>query len=706
MFSFESISKIPFPRLKFSRLTTLAIGSGIGAAAGYGILPLVYLIPVGILFFLLASPKRIYFLIAFVLCTASGSFYKYRENIAAKYIPSTGTITGELRCTDRRTSALPTLEPPNVLNCQIEYDGKAFDAAVIFPPEQKRVVYGERFRFTGKIFPATPMGIRFDGSKFTETVPPLYGNRPLLRLENAEKLPSGISFFTPFFWLRDKLLSRLLNHVENPEVRAMAAKMFFSASAGTHHHLHNDFIISGTIHIFSVSGLHVTILAGMILILLKFLPFQWRYLTTAAIVPLYVLCTGASLPSIRAGIMFCIWCVMRSMLFYSPGWSAIMLTWCIFALFAPETVASLGAQYSFGITGALLLLLERLKELRQEDLEITDMMPRDGKLTARRRKFIKHKYSLLSTFLVAIVAFAAGSGISLRRQHLFVPGSIAANCLIPLFTPLLFGTFIFKLACFALPDIFDRFGAWLLTQTFQLLASTVSVLADIFGPVSAAEPALWTVILFYILLFTALGSQQKRTMLICGTLCALILWFIPLVKQNSTGKIIVVNHGSGTPALLAHIPNGSEYAEIIDIPDMACGNIAGRELRREGVLRVRAGFSRGIRNHAAGTRNLARQLPCTAFLPEYKRKNTAAFMRNLQQDNITISHAPSQFKVTMPQKDQVCWNIADGTKIQSTATDSGRDISIIFRDGEKCEAILPWSSIPVIWSVHIPADSK
>ncbi len=705
MFSFESISKISLPQLKLSCITAFAIGSGAGAAIGYGLLPWYYLLLVAALFFMLKSSPRRFLAAGAILCAISGICHKAADDANAAKIPSAGNICGELRCTDRRTSALPELMPPNILNCRIKSNGTAFNAAVIFPDEQKRVLYGEKFRFSGKIYPAVPAGLRFDGNKLTETLPALYGNRPLLRIDRAEKISGGYSFFTPFFLLRDKLLFRLLAHVDDQNVRTMAAKMFFSASAGVPRRLNNDFIISGTIHIFSVSGLHVTLLAGIILMILKFAPFKWSHLITAMTIPLYVLCTGASLPSVRAGTMVFVWCIMRSMFYYSPGWNAMMLTWSAFALLDPETVASLGAQYSFGITGALLLLLERLKELRREEQHITDMMPQSAQLTARRRKSVKLTHRIISTLTLPVVAFTAGSGISMRRQHLFVPGSIAANCLLPLFTPLLFGTLIFKLCCFILPDAFDRFGAWLLTKTFNAMVSMISALAEIFGPVATAEPPVWGVMLFYILFFTALRSQKVRTILICNMICAMMLWMMIFCKMDSPGKIIVINRSSGSPALLAYIPPGGECAEIVDNPDYSCGALAGRELRKNGVLRVRAGFSRGIRNNSAGMRALAKQLPCTAYIPSGKRKNTAAFMRNLQDENICCDKL-NIFHASETAKGHIKWHTADGIEINSVTADNGRHISIKFRDGDTREVTLPWCSRPVIWSMEIPPDKQ
>ena len=173
---------------------------------------------------------------------------------------------------------------------------------------------------------------------------------------------NSFSFLRPFLKIRNIFLKRLLCKIRDQEIAQMSALLFFGASQGAYSEHKQNFAASGIIHLFSVSGLHVTLVAGIILLFLRPLPFALRYRVAALFTLLYVLCSGASLPAIRAGSMIILWCIMRSSLYTSAAWNALMFSWSIFALLIPESIGTLSAQYSFGITAALLLLSERTKE--------------------------------------------------------------------------------------------------------------------------------------------------------------------------------------------------------------------------------------------------------------------------------------------------------------------------------------------------------
>ncbi|MCI5778686.1 MAG: ComEC/Rec2 family competence protein [Lentisphaeria bacterium] len=699
--------KIPFPRLEIRGLTLLAIGAGAGAAIGGALVPVRMLIP-ALLFPLLLRKRIGWYGAGLVVCLLSGWLQHTHERAILNRIPvRAGVVTGEFRCLDRRTTAVGKLAAPDILRGEVDLGKGPFPAAMVQPRAMPRILYGEKVRFTGRLFPAVPAGLVWDGETVVGRERPLYGERPLLIADTAVKLPEALTLQQRAFRLRDLLLRRLLENVDDPTVCAMAGKMFFSASTGAPRQLSRAFAASGTIHIFSVSGLHVTVLAGLLLILLRPVPLVWRCRLVALAVPVYVACTGASPPAIRAGVMVCVWCVLRSMLFYAPGWNAMMLTWCAFAVWSPEMVGSLGTQYSFGITAALILAMEKLQQISRRDRELLSLMPSRAKLTDRARRAVALRNHLRVLFGLAVTAFAAGSGLSLLRQHLFIPGSIIANLLLPWFTPVLFGGMIFKLTLgTGIPGL-DLPGAWVLTAGFRMLAAAVTAAADWFGPVAAAEPPVWYTALFYLMLFAALGLRRNRNLTwFCAGTAALMLIILPLRKEISPGTLLVISRGADTPALLACLPPGGATAEIVDVPDSATGALAGKILRREGTLRARVGFSAGTRNHNGGLQALARQLPCAVMITEYSRKPSRAFQRNLDGENIRCRTVPGRLPITAPDGNRVTWRTADGIRIRSENTDRGRRITIRFRDGRTVSSTLPWSSLPIRWRVpyqHDPA---
>ena len=255
---------------------------------------------------------------------------------------------------------------------------------------------------------------------------------------------------------------------------------------------------------------------------------------------------------------------------------------------------------------------------------------------------------------------------------------------------------ILKLTLAGTLPLLDRAAAALLEWGFRMLAAWTGAAAQWFGPVAAVTPPSWYVAVFYLLLFTALGVRRPTVSRFAGMGAATMLAILPLIKAASPGQVTVINHGANTPALLAYLPPGGEVAEIVDVPDSAVGALAGRELRQQGALRARIGFSRGTRDSDRGAAALARQLPATAFLPDGQRLS-AAFRRNLQADNLKVWENLHTIRVRAPRPGAVEWRTADGTEIAATSGDNGRTVRIRTRSGRVISATLPWSSLPVRW---------
>lgn len=79
--------------------------------------------------------------------------------------------------------------------------------------------------------------------------------------------------------------------------------MLFGCRQGIEYQTRLDFIRSGTIHILTVSGLHIGMFAGVMFLLLAFLPFRMRCVIVPLLTALYALSTGLQMP--RSGRLPC-----------------------------------------------------------------------------------------------------------------------------------------------------------------------------------------------------------------------------------------------------------------------------------------------------------------------------------------------------------------------------------------------------------------
>ena len=87
-----------------------------------------------------------------------------------------------------------------------------------------------------------------------------------------------------------------------PQTASLYLAMLLGAKAELSGEQENAFMRSGTFHIFSISGLHVAVIAGAIHLLFHLLrvPRRFAVVIGLAVLWLYVQITGASSPAMRA----------------------------------------------------------------------------------------------------------------------------------------------------------------------------------------------------------------------------------------------------------------------------------------------------------------------------------------------------------------------------------------------------------------------
>ncbi|MBR2625084.1 MAG: ComEC/Rec2 family competence protein [Lentisphaeria bacterium] len=688
-----SLPLVPQLKCDFHYSTLIAAGAGLGAAFACGFLPWYYLILPGAILFTLNGRQLAAILTAFILCFISGSL-QYGTPSPALH---TSTVQGELICTDRRCTGLDIIPDVTRPTGKIRTSDGEFDVRIVNHPGKQPLSYGDKFYFQGVLAPAKPAGLICENGEITGEISPVFGNTPNLTVTTMTPAENSFSFLRPFLKIRNIFLKRLLCKIRDPEIAQMSALLFFGASQGAYSEHKQNFAASGIIHLFSVSGLHVTLVAGIILLFLRPLPFALRYRVAALFTLLYVLCSGASLPAIRAGSMIILWCIMRSSLYPSAAWNALMFTWSIFALLIPESIGTLSAQYSFGITAALLLLSERTKEyftgLQQQ---VITRMPSQAEFT---RSFIRKSVwmkKFLLVPIVTVVAFAAGAGISLYRQNLFTPGSIAGNLILVLITPLLFGSMIFKMSAGALFPAADHFGAYILESTFYLLSDLTAGIADLFDPVLSSQPPLWSVMLFYLLFFGALGMKSSTVRKIC-TLGFLTVSFCGIIfSQVPTSHVTVINNGANQPPMIIMRDNG--MCSIINVPDYQSAVTAAKLLRGEGISHAQVHLSKAVRSSCAGLPALSRRMDLSVQYPQFAEKPTKAFLRNVKESNADFPDIDSTLQI-YEENNQTIYCLGKW-EFRSENTDDGRVVEVKTA-GFNQKTLIPWCSLPAVWECEI-----
>ena len=169
------------------------------------------------------------------------------------------------------------------------------------------------------------------------------------------------------------------------------------------------FADAGTIHVFAISGLHVGVIAWMIvyfLMSLFFFPLRFVVLPLIPILGGYVLMIGAPPSAVRAAVMSVIY-FAAPMFFRRPdslvAWS---ITFLLFHILLPTSLYNVGSLLSFTVMLGILLYLRWAETFKSEKLAAYGVSP---------------------------AAWAAGVGIAAHVFSRITPGGLLANiALIPL----------------------------------------------------------------------------------------------------------------------------------------------------------------------------------------------------------------------------------------------------------------------------------
>ena len=125
----------------------------------------------------------------------------------------------------------------------------------------------------------------------------------------------------------------------------------------------------GTFHVLVISGLHITFIGGLTLLILKLLTKKrtWQFIIAATLMWVYALAVGAQIPVVRAAIMFTI--LLFSQVIYRSGKLLNSLGACtlILLVWRPNDLFTSSFQLTFvsvaAIVAAAFPLIENLREI-------------------------------------------------------------------------------------------------------------------------------------------------------------------------------------------------------------------------------------------------------------------------------------------------------------------------------------------------------
>jgi len=397
---------------------------------------------------------------------------------------------------------------------------------VLLPRGSRTLSYGEILELDGSFIRPqnAPFPGSFDYNKYLKS----QGINKLFISSNYKMLGYAkfpFSIYRKIYSFRNSALNYLCSGIKTENTKAFLAGFFFGCRQGINKQMKQMFLRSGTIHILAISGLHVGILALILLFIFRPLPITPRYLIIPFVLFCYVFLTGLRPSGLRALVMISVFCFHKAFFYSIRPINSIAFAAVLILLLNPLAVNNTGFQFSFIIAGLLVLSWEKTKNcLRIIEEKSNWVIPANFTFFKKAGNAFREKALLL--IISSSVAGIAGTGLILYYQSLFIPSMILLNILIlPFLLPLFLIGFI-KILTFSI------FGKSLFLLN-SLLDGIISIIAHIanWGAYSAftkyyQQPSLVILIIFYFLLAGLCLTHQKKKVLIFISLIGgiFILW--------------------------------------------------------------------------------------------------------------------------------------------------------------------------------------
>ena len=191
------------------------------------------------------------------------------------------------------------------------------------------------------------------------------------------------------------------------------------------------FMRSGTMHIFAISGLHIALIAGILVALFRLFGVP-RSACGAVVIPLvwfYTAATGWQPSAIRSAVMMTIiiagWSLHRpsDLLNSLCAAALIILTW------DPQQLFQASFQLSFFVVLSIALLMPALEKLQKRIFQTDPLLPRELR-PAWHRRLGWCLNGIAAPLTTSLAAFLGSVPLIAYYFHLFTPVSLLANLVI------------------------------------------------------------------------------------------------------------------------------------------------------------------------------------------------------------------------------------------------------------------------------------
>ncbi|MCS7338068.1 MAG: ComEC/Rec2 family competence protein [Verrucomicrobiae bacterium] len=346
------------------------------------------------------------------------------------------------------------------------------------------------------------------------------------------------------------------------------------------------FMRSGTMHIFAISGLHIALIAGMLVTLLRVAQIP-RRICGAVVIPLlwfYTAATGWLPSAVRATVMMSVvilgWMSSRpSDVLNSLGAAALLIL-----IADPLQLFQASFQLSFAVVLSIALLTGRFRESWHAWTAPDPLLP--DKLRPRWHQWLLRAGYWLGTALATSLAAWLGSApIIAHYFNLVTPVTLVVNVIVVPLAGLALASAlggIITAAWFPACATLFNHSAWFWTLLVSKISEAAAELP--FGHFYVQGPPLLAFIFYYGVLLAALSGWLKKRELRRGLVCGLgaigVAALIQWLHEHSAPRLTVLPLAGGHAV---YFDSGLKGQDLL----VDCGSAAAAESVLEPFLRGR-----------------------------------------------------------------------------------------------------------------------
>lgn len=526
------------------------------------------------------------------------------------------------------------------------WDATAGKVVATFPPGTKGLFYGSRFQVRGILSRPEPPLLpgEFDYGAYLARRNIHY----TFRIRSAKPLAARPSLYRTALKQRDRLLRALTRPMPAIADRSLAAALLFGCRQGISRGDKTAFIRSGTIHILTVSGLHIGMFAGAVYLLLLFLPFRARMLLTPLLTLAYAFATGMRMPALRAVIMLFCWCVPRAFLLRGGGLNSVFLACSILLWCNPFQIQDAGFQYSFLGVFSLVLTAPEAAQWLKLIYERRQWIP-DRRQSRFGQFFLRLGIRTASLLGGCLTAWLGAFALTLYYQGIVVTAAPLTNLLVIPAASLVFLVFtVAALPCLLFPALGGFFAG--------LLALPLAVIRPVCSSGAGANlipvPPLWSVFCALALLFLLFRFSGKKIGIaaLCGLLGLLFFWCLGRSGHGEPELLFLYGGRQRIPAIVVSVPR-EDFSCVLNAADFRTAATAAGYLKRRGhpdLTVLAAGGS--ARDFTGGAKYLFTFLPVRYYLtaaPPGRGKYAREALR---------AAARTDTRIIPPSGNRITWN--------------------------------------------------